>query len=133
MAGEPGFTLVETLVSLFVVTLIFLVIADLVTYGMYVHRAAEDVTQAAALASEKVEELRARDYGALTPGGSVDSDVAGFSDNPDVDDDGTGDYIRRWQVSDMGDYKEIRVRAIASLQMIGTVKDSLMVVRVAQK
>lgn len=130
---DAGFTLVETLVALFVVTLIFLVIADLVTYGLYVHRAAEDMTVAAALSSEKMEELRATDYGTLAAGGSVASDQAGFSDTPDVDGDGTGDFLRRWEVTDQGDFKRIRVRTIATLDAIGGPKDSLLVAVVARR
>ncbi len=130
---NAGFTLIETLVALFVATLIFLAIAELITFGLYVHVGAEDITLTAALAGEKMEQLRGRNYAALVPGGSVNFDAGGYFENLDLDSNGTNDYLRRWEITDLGGRKQIRVRVIASLSTIGGAKQTTFVFQVAEK
>lgn len=131
--GEQGFSLLEILVALFVVSLILVGIAQLIGFAVYVHSTAEDLTQTTALAADKMEELRDMSYAALVPGGSVDSDIPGFFDNPDIDADGTGDYTRRWEINDLVTHKRIRVRTISFLAKIGPPKDAIVVALVAPK
>jgi hypothetical protein len=124
LSAAAGFTLVEALVAMFVTTLILLTIAELMITGLYVHRSATDVTETTALAQERLEELRNTRYELLTPGGSIVVNTAGFSENIDVDGDGVDDYSRRWEVVDLGDRKEIRVRAISLLMTMGPPKEA---------
>lgn len=131
--SEKGTTLVEALISIFLASMIFLSIAQLIGIGVYVDRASEDITQATTVAEEKVEELRNTAYAALAVGGSIDADVAGFFDTKDVDGDGAGDYPRRWKITDLGTYKLIEVRATSTLQTIGPAKMATLTVRVAQQ
>ena len=132
-AGDPGFTLVETLVALFVVTIILLAIAELMTYGLYVHQSGEDLTETAALAAEKLEELRNLDYGTIAAGGSLAVNSAGFFDDLDIDVDGTTDYTRRWEITDLGDRKRIEVRVISAQDLTGGPKETTLATLVAQR
>jgi len=133
LRGNGGFTLIETLVALFIVTIILLTLAQLMTFGVYVHRSSTDLVQTTALAEEKLEQIRKLRYGNMVPGGSVDVNVAGFFDNPDIDGDGTGDYARRWQILDLGDRKEIWVRTLSTLRAVGEPKATTLVSVVAEK
>ena len=123
---EAGFTLVEALVAMFVTTLILLTIAELMITGLYVHRSAADITETTALAQERLEALRNTQYDSLAPGGSIAVNTAGFSENIDVDGDGVDDYSRRWEILDLGDRKEIRVRAISLLIALGPPKEAIL-------
>jgi len=128
---EAGFTLVEALVAMFVTTLILLTIAELMITGLYVHRSATDVTETTALASERLEQLRNIQYDLLAAGGSIAVNAAGFSETIDIDRDGVDDYSRRWEILDLGDRKEIRVRAISLLITMGPPKEATLYLLVA--
>lgn len=123
---QAGFTLLEALVAMFVTTLILLTIGELMITSLYVHRSAADVTETTALAQERLEELRNVRYDALAPGGSIAVNAAGFSENLDMDGDGVDDYSRRWEILDLGDRKEIRVRAISLLMTMGPPKETIL-------
>jgi Tfp pilus assembly protein PilV len=122
--GDPGFTLIEALVAMFVTTLILLAVAELMITGLYVHRSATDLTETTALAQERLEQLRNSHYDTLAAGGSIAVNSAGFSETIDIDGDGVDDYSRRWEVLDLGDRKEIRVRAISLLMTMGPPKEA---------
>lgn len=130
---DAGFTLVEALVAMFVTTLILLTIAELLVTGLYVHRSASDVTETTALAQERLEELRNTPYHLLVSGGSIAVNSAGFSENLDINGDGNNDYSRRWQVVDLGDRKEIRVRAVSLLLAMGPPKEATLHLVVAPR
>ena len=131
--GERGFSLIETLVALFIVTIILLTLAQLMAFGVYVHRGASDLVQTSTLAEEKLEQIRKLTYDNMIPGGSIDVNVAGFFDSPDIDGDGAGDYARRWQIVDLGDRKEIWVRTLSTLRVLGEPKAATLVSVVAEK
>ena len=136
MAADPdiaGFLLIEVLVALFVASLIFLVLAGLTSFAVFVAKTSDNLTGATALASSKVEQLRSMDYDDLTAGGSTTVDVDGFFDDPDTDEDGFNDFHRRWQVVDQGTAKLINVYVSSELEMIGMPKDAAMTLLVAQK
>lgn len=88
---EAGFTLVETLVAMFVTTLILLSVAELMITSLYVHRGAADLTETTALSAERMEQLKNTRYDLLLPGGSIAVNAAGFSENLDIDGDGVDD------------------------------------------
>ena len=111
--ADAGYLLVEVLVGLFLMTIIVLAMAQLVVLSVAVNRSAIEYTEATYLASEKMEELLEMRYTRLDAGGSLDGNTTGFFDSPDVDGDEVGDYERRWEIIDLGDSKEIRVRLIA--------------------
>lgn len=129
--ADAGFTLVESLVAMFVTTLILLTIAELMITGLYVHRSATDITETTALTQERLEELRNTRYDELVAGGSIAVNAAGYSENIDIDGDGNLDYSRRWEVLDHGDRKEIRVRTISLLLIMGPPKEATLYLIVA--
>jgi Tfp pilus assembly protein PilV len=130
-APDDGFTLVEALVAMFVTTLILLTVAELMITGLYVHRSASDLTETTALATERLEQLRNTPYDQLLAGGSIAVNTAGFSDSIDADGDGQADYTRRWEILDLGDRKELRVRAISLLITMGPAKQATLFLLVA--
>lgn len=129
----PGFTLVEVLVAVFMAGLVFLMIAQMLGIGVEASRAASDTTRAGALAADRLEELTQLDYDAITVGGNVNADVGGFSDTFDVNGDGVDDYVRRWEVADLGPEKRIRVRVISLLDVVGPPKEANFVALVADR
>lgn len=128
---EAGFTLVETLVAMFVTTLILLSVAELMITSLYVHRGAADLTETTALSAERMEQLKNTRYDLLLPGGSIAVNAAGFSENLDIDGDGVDDYARRWEVLDLGDRKELRVRTMSLHSIMGPPKETTLHLLVA--
>ena len=129
--GDAGYLLLEVLVALFLMTIIVLAMAQLVVLSLAASRAAVDYTEATYLASEKMEELVEARYTTLDAGGSLDGNTTGFFDNPDVDGDEVGDYERRWEITDLGDRKQIRVRLIAERSAYGPPREVTLVTLVA--
>ena len=129
--ADAGYLLVETLVSLFLMTIVVLALAQLVVLSIAANRAAREYTEATYLASEKMEELVEMRYAALDPGGSLDQSTTDFFDNPDLDGDAIGDFVRRWQITDLGDRKQIRVRLISERVIYGPPKEVTLVTLVA--
>jgi len=128
-----GFLLLEVLVALFIASLIFLVLAGLISFAVFVAKTSDNLTGATSLAATKVEELRSTSYDNLAAGGSTTADVAGFFDEPDVNADGFNDFHRRWQVVDQGTTKRITVYVFSELEMVGMPKDAAMTLVVAEK
>ena len=122
--GQAGFSLVEVLVALFLAALAFLMMAQMLGLGVVANRVASDTTQAGALAGDRMENLTQSAYADLVPGGDINTDVVGFSENLDVDADGRDDYLRRWEITDLGSAMRIRVRVIALLDVIGPPKEA---------
>jgi len=132
LPDELGSTLVESMVALFVVSMILLGIAQMVGFGMLAHRVSEDLTAATVLAEHKLEELKNTDFDTLTAGGSTATEAAGFFDSPDVDADGAPDYSRRWRIQDVAGGKVISVRVVSPLPTSGPPKDAVLVALVAE-
>ncbi len=130
---REGFSLIEVLVALFMATLVFLMTAQMVGLGLEANRAASDTTRASALAGDRLEQLTQIAYQDLTPGGSIAADIGGFSDTFDVNGDGRDDYTRRWEITDLGSEKRIRVRVISTLDVVGPRKVATYVTLVADK
>ena len=131
-SGE-GFSLIEVWVALFMATLMFLMTAQMVGLGLEANRAASDMTRASTLAGDRLEALTQVAYQDLTAGGSIAADIGGFSDTFDVNGDGSDDYIRRWEITDLGSAKRIRVRVISTLDVVGPRKEATYVTLVADK
>jgi type II secretory pathway pseudopilin PulG len=131
--NSAGFLLVEVLVALFLASLIFLVLAALISFAVFVAKTSDNLTGATALAATKIEELRSTDYDALSVGGSTAADVTDFFDEPDIDADGQPDFHRRWEVIDQGTTKLIRVYVSSELEMVGMPKDASVTLVVAEK
>lgn len=130
---QDGFTLVEALVTLFLLTLIALSMGQLVGVGMMSNEAAEDLTVATTLSTAKIEQLRNTDYVELIAGGSLDSDQATYFDRVDDNDDGANDYSRRWQITDQVGGKLVAVQVVALLPVLGPAKSTTLATVVAER
>ena len=119
-----GFSLVEVSVAIFMAGLVFLMMAQMIGVGVEANRAATDTTRTGALAGDQLEELTQSDYRDLVPGGDINADVNGYFDLIDADADGTDDYRRRWEITDLGAEMRLRVRVIALLDVIGPAKEA---------
>ncbi len=91
---QAGFTLVETLLALFLIALGLLSAAPMFIYGVKVTAASADVGTLSAGAVKKLETLRQATFSTITAGGSLSSNVAGFSDTSDPA------FTLRWQITD---------------------------------
>ena len=91
MRSERGFSLLETMIALLIMLMILLSVAQLFGMSMAVNKAADDTTQVTSLASEMMEQLKYRGYDGLTAGGSLTTDVGGYFDSPNVDEDAEAD------------------------------------------
>lgn len=122
--SRDGFSLIEVLIAMFMAGLVFLMLAQMIGIGVEANRAATDTTRAGALASDRLEDLTRLEYDDLAPGGDVNADVAGYFETLDVDADGLNDYVRRWEIADLGTEMRIRVRVIALLDVVGPPKEA---------
>ncbi len=133
MNTEGGFTLIEALVALFILTLVSLSMAQLIGMGLMVDANSEDLTSATALSSNKLEELRSSDYDSLTAGGDLTTDSTGYFDSPDLNGDGNPDFTRRWAIADQTGGKSIQVRVIANMDILGPEREATMATVVAER
>jgi len=83
--SSSGFTLVETIVALFLIGLGVLAAAPMFMYAMQGNAVGGEKGEAGALAVERMEILRASVYSTLTVGGSLTVDTTGYVDNSDPD------------------------------------------------
>ncbi len=60
-APERGMSLIEALISLVILTVVFMGIAQMIGVGVLVNRASSDVTRVTALAESRLEQLRGMD------------------------------------------------------------------------
>jgi hypothetical protein len=124
LRAEAGFSLVEVLVAIFMATLVFLMMAQMIGLGVEANRAATDITRTSALAGDRMETLTQTEYADLVPGGHIKADVTGFFETLDVDADGANDYLRRWEITDMGAEMRLRVRVVSMLDVVGPPKEA---------
>lgn len=131
LGAEHGVSILESLISLFFMTVIALSVARMIGVGVVVNRASEDVTVTTSLAEQKMEELRSMEYASIQVGGSLTVDSTGFFDEIDTTGDARPDYRRRWQVTDSGVSKTIRVYAVSEMEAIGDAKETSLAYLVA--
>jgi hypothetical protein len=124
LLAEAGFSLVEVMVAIFMASLVFLMMAQMIGVGVEANRAATDITSAGALAGDRMETLTQTEYADLVPGGDINADVNGFFETLDVDADGANDYLRRWEITDMGAEMRLRVRVVSMLDVVGPPKEA---------
>jgi len=104
---NAGFSLLECVIALFIVAIGLLAVAALAAVATKGEVFAFNSTDATALASSKMEELKA---GTLTNGGSLTSNATGYSDTPNWY------FHRRWLISNgPAGTKEITVVVVPQL------------------
>jgi prepilin-type N-terminal cleavage/methylation domain-containing protein len=119
-----GFSLVEVLVALFLISLGLLAAAPMFIYAMQGNAVGADLGTVGAVAVERMELLRSTNYGVLTAGGSLAGNVNGYFDNSNPA------VTVRWTIADSTvgavTMKTITVRALANRQVVGQRKDITM-------
>lgn len=121
VSGGPqrGTTLVEVLIALLLIAIGAVAVAPVMIQSMGRNAASVDVSRLGAEATTRMEILRATPFHLLTAGGSLASNVAGYSSTSDPSMD------LRWQIVDGGGptgVKTIRVVAIATRSVSGQAK-----------
>lgn len=97
--GQRGFTLLEVLVSGFLVGLIALAVAPMMLLALQTSAAAQESTELTAIGSQQLEVIRALPFAdaQLVAGGSIVASSAGYSLDPYL---GNADRYVRWEVID---------------------------------
>ena len=116
---ERGFTLVEVLIAMVILTIALVSMAELMAITLRMQMMGRNETSAVRLAQSKIDELVAVDFdGVDTPvaiGGSLTADVANYFD--ELVDNG---FKRRWQITAIA--LEPKVRTL-TVRIIPTVND----------
>ena len=105
-----GFSLVEVLIALLLLSVGVLAVAPMFISASRENVAGADIGSTGAMAVARLETLRTADFDDLTAGGSLTSNVTGYFDDLDPG------FIVRWEIVDGGGpsgIKTIRVRATA--------------------
>ena len=116
---SDGFSLIETLLAMFLLSLALLFVAPLFVYARKATAASGDIGSTGAIAVRRMELLRQTPFLGLTAGGSLTNDVAGFFDNS------TAGYGVRWLVTDDANpavIKTIQVRVVSTRAVLGVAK-----------
>jgi len=118
-SGKEGFTLIEVLVSMALVSIAVLGLAQLFTYCILNNSRSEKISTATFLAQQQIDSLRN-----LT-GAELSLAAAGeINEQIDINDDGTDDFRRITQVQASTYYWDVRV-LVFSAEQIGTAQDDL--------
>ena len=118
--GSRGFSLVEVLLALSLLFVGIVAAAPMFIFAMKETAAGADMGSVGAAAVDRMELMRASDFYTLAAGGSLSSDVSGFSDTSN------SRYTVRWSIVDNASpatIKTISVRAIAVRQAMGNAKE----------
>ena len=129
---EAGFTLIEAVISILILTVIVLSFGQAASIGVIVDLSSRDLDQSATLSVDKIEELRSRAYADIAAGGSLEADVSDYFDAIDLDGDGETDYSRRWEIVEEEHRKVIRVRVISATRHVGSPKQTALELVVAK-
>ena len=119
MCSENGTSLLEVLIALLLIAMGILSVAPMFVYSADVNATGANISSLTAMATARMESLRATPFHELIPGGALTSNVVAYSDttNPDV--------VLRWEIIDGGgptDTKTIRLIAILVSQLSGRPK-----------
>ena len=93
-SNAAGFTLLETLVALFLTAVAVLAAAPMFIHASHANDAGAAMGTVGSLALDRQEQLAHEKWRDLDAGGSLTSDVAGYYDDSDPD------YLTRWIISD---------------------------------
>ena len=121
---DGGFSLVEVLLAMALMFVGLMAAAPLFVFAMKETAAGADLGTVGAAAVDRMELLRANDFYSLAAGGSLSSNVSGYSDTS------SSQYTVRWVIADNATpatMKTISVRAVASRQSIGLAKEVTLV------
>jgi len=89
-----GYSLIETLVALFLTLVIALAVTPMFLQATQANDAGADMGQVGVMAVDQLEQLTRRPWRDLRPGGSLSADVDGYFDASD------DAFLVRWEISD---------------------------------
>jgi len=103
---ERGFTLVEVLVAMVLLTVGLVSVAEMMAVTLRMQMLGRNETASIRLVQSKIDELVAVNFtnASVAVGGSLTSNVANYNDTP------TDGYTRRWQIAAIAG--ETRVRTL---------------------
>ena len=105
--NNTGFSLIECLFAIVILTVGLLAVVALASVAVKREVFAYKTSETSTLAASKIEEIKA---GVLVKGGSLTSDVTGYSDTPGTE------YYRRWQIIDgPSGTKQVTVRVFPQI------------------
>jgi prepilin-type N-terminal cleavage/methylation domain-containing protein len=118
--NEKGFTLVEVLIAMVILTVALVSMAELMAVMLRMQMMGRNETAAVRLIQSKVDELVAVSFtgtsaATVAIGGSLTADVATYNDEPT-----NSGFKRRWQISAIG--TETKVRKL-TVVIIPTIND----------
>ena len=104
-SNERGFTVIEVLIAMIILTVALVSMAELMAVTLRLQQLGRNQTSAVRLAQDKIDELMSRTWGVASPqmdlGGSLTADVANHFDTPPVVPGAASlNYRRRWTVAD---------------------------------
>jgi len=92
--NSRGFSLLETLVAMFLTTVSVLAVAPMFIHATRANDASADMGSIGAIALDRVEQLTRQPWRDLQPGGSLSADVDGYFSASDQE------FQVRWQITD---------------------------------
>jgi prepilin-type N-terminal cleavage/methylation domain-containing protein len=100
-SNDRGFTLIEVLIAMVVLTVALVSLAELMAITLRLQQLGRNQTSAVRLAQDKIDELMSQNFTAaqLTVGGSLTADQANHFDDPTPAGGGNSIYKRRWTVA----------------------------------
>lgn len=115
--NERGFTLIEVLIAMVIMTIALVAMAELMAITLRIQMLGRNETASVRLVQSKIDQLVAVNFSSATVavGGSLSSDVTNYNDTP------TAGYKRRWQIAAIAG--ETRVRTL-TVTVIPDVKDN---------
>lgn len=111
-AGEAGFTLVEALVAMVVLVVGIIAVANLMVFATSTNSVGNSSTATTALATRELEQLKARTFNELVPGGDLDANDPGYFNEETVP--GVGLVLTRWVVEQAAGDPQLRFIRIRS-------------------
>ena len=108
--NEAGTSLLEVVIALLLIALGTLAVVPMFVSAKGMNASGADISSLSAIAAAQMESLRAESFHDIVAGGSLTSNVAGYSDTSDPE------VVVRWQVVDGGGpagTKTIRLLAFA--------------------
>lgn len=108
---ERGFTLVEVLFAMVILTVALVSMAELMAITLRMQMLGRNETAAVRMVQSKIDELVAIDFDGASAalvavGGSIDADVANYNDDP------ADGYHRRWQIAAIAGETRIRTLTV---------------------
>lgn len=106
--SERGFTLIEVLFAMVILTVALVSMAELMAITLRMQMMGRNETAAIRLVQSKIDELVAVDFAnaAVNVGGNLDADVTNYNDDP-----GDG-FHRRWQIAAIAGETNVRTLTV---------------------